>query len=72
MLDSSTALMLLILLGVVILVILVIAFMFNMKKSEARNDQILGDLNDSISELQNRMNTVDRGCFSPGHRGRGF
>ena len=59
MLDSSTALMLLILLGVVILVILVIAFMFNMKKSEARNDQILGDLNDSISELQNRMNTVE-------------
>ncbi|OLR56370.1 hypothetical protein BHK98_10000 [Hornefia porci] len=51
--------MLLILLGVVILVILVIAFMFNMKKSEARNDQILGDLNDSISELQNRMNTVE-------------
>lgn len=52
MLDSSTSLMLLILLGVVILVILSVAFLTHMKKADKDNDIRLDHIDKSIQEIK--------------------
>lgn len=52
MLDSSTSLMLLILLGVIILVILSVAFLTHMKKVDKDNDIKLSHIDESIREIK--------------------
>lgn len=52
MLDSSTSLMLLILLGVIILVILSVAFLAHMKKVDKDNDIKLSHIDESVREIK--------------------
>lgn len=52
MLDSSTSLMLLILLGVIILVILSVAFLTHMKKVDKDNDIKLSHIDESVREIK--------------------
>lgn len=52
MLDSSTSLMLLILLGVIILVILSVAFLTHMKKIDKDNDIKLSHIDESVREIK--------------------
>lgn len=52
MLDSSTSLMLLILLGVIILVILSVAFLTHMKKVNKDNDIKLSHIDESVREIK--------------------
>lgn len=52
MLDSSTSLMLLILLGVIILVILSVVFLTHMKKVDKDNDIKLSHIDESVREIK--------------------
>ena len=52
MLDSSTSLMLLILLGVIILVILSVAFLTHMKKVDKDNDIKLSHIDESVRKIK--------------------
>lgn len=65
MLDSSTSLMLLILLGVIILVILSVAFLTHMKKVDKDNDIKLSHIDESVREIKQCVTYLGKNADVP-------